>query len=81
MARRNRCEDTAVYQLRTTAQDCGLLPSPWTWGQSCLCGVAAPKGLRWTCYVDGKVCRGGLGRLTLTKDTVIEWKPDKGEAP
>jgi hypothetical protein len=25
------------------------------------------------------VCNGGLGRVTLTKDTVIEWKPEKAE--
>jgi hypothetical protein len=44
-----------------------------------LCGVSAPKGLRWTCYVDGEACKGGPGRVALTKDAVIEWKPEKAD--
>jgi len=43
-----------------------------------LCGVAAPKGLPWTCYIDGKLCKA-VSRVTLTKDTLIEWKPERAE--
>jgi hypothetical protein len=39
-----------------------------------LCGVTAPKGLSWMVYVDGKPSPVGIGRVTLTRDTVIEWK-------
>jgi hypothetical protein len=44
-----------------------------------LCGVAAPKGYFWAAYVDGKLSQVGVGRLTLTRDTVIEWKTQKIE--
>jgi len=46
-----------------------------------LCGVSPPKGLAWTCSVDGKPCKGGVGRVTLGKDGVMEWKTEKADAP
>ncbi len=46
-----------------------------------LCGVSAPRGLVWTAYLDGKPCKGGLGRVTFEKDAVLEWKTEKPEAP
>jgi hypothetical protein len=45
-----------------------------------MCGVAAPKGSAWTPYVDGKPVKG-IGKLTLTADTTIEWKIEKAEKP
>jgi hypothetical protein len=44
-----------------------------------LCGVTAPRGCYWAAYVDGAVPKAGLGRTTLTKDTLIEWKIEKAE--
>jgi hypothetical protein len=44
-----------------------------------LCGVTAPKGTTWTCSIDEKPCKGGVGRITLGKDTLIEWKIEKDE--
>src|SRR5262249_36007532 len=44
-----------------------------------LCGVSAPKGFAWTCYLDGKPCKA-IGRVALGKETLIEWKTEKAEA-
>lgn len=44
-----------------------------------LCGVTAPKGYFWAVYVDGKLSKTGIGGVTLTKDTLIEWKIEKIE--
>jgi hypothetical protein len=44
-----------------------------------LCGVTAPKGTFWAVYVDGNFAKSGLGRLTLTKDTLIEWRIERIE--
>src|SRR6476661_10047731 len=46
-----------------------------------MCGIAAPKGSAWVAYVDGKPCKQGIGKLTLTGDTLIEWKIEKAEKP
>jgi hypothetical protein len=32
-------------------------------------------------YVDGKPLKHGIGKLTLTADTSIEWKIEKTEKP
>jgi hypothetical protein len=32
-------------------------------------------------YVDGKPIKQGIGKLTLTADTTIEWKIEKAEMP
>ncbi len=45
-----------------------------------MCGIAAPKGSAWVPYVDGKPLKG-IGKLTLTGDTTIEWKIEKAEKP
>jgi hypothetical protein len=45
-----------------------------------MCGIAAPKGSAWVPYVDGKPLKG-IGKLTLTADTTIEWKIEKAEKP
>jgi hypothetical protein len=45
-----------------------------------MCGVTAAKGSTWTPYVDGKPVKG-IGRLTLTADTTIEWKIERVEKP
>src|SRR5579885_3748349 len=39
-----------------------------------LCGVSAPKGYVWAAYLAGKPCKGGIGRVTFTKDSTLEWK-------
>jgi hypothetical protein len=41
-----------------------------------LCGVTAPRGLAWTCYVDGQPCKSA-GKVTLTADVTLEWKTEK----
>jgi hypothetical protein len=46
-----------------------------------MCGVAAPKGSAWVPYVDGKPFKQGIGKLTLTADTTIEWKIERVEKP
>ncbi len=46
-----------------------------------MCGIAAPKGSAWVPYVDGKPFKQGIGKLTLTGDTTIEWKIEKAEKP
>jgi hypothetical protein len=46
-----------------------------------MCGMAAPKGSAWVAYVDGKPFKQGIGKLTLTGDTLIEWKIEKAEKP
>jgi hypothetical protein len=45
-----------------------------------MCGISAPKGTVWVPYVDGKPVKG-IGKLTLTADTMIEWKIEKTEKP
>ena len=40
-----------------------------------LCGVDAAKGKVWTLSVDTKWSEMGIERLTLERDTVIEWTP------
>ena len=40
-----------------------------------LCGVDAAKGKVWTLTVDTKWSKVGIERLTLERDTVIEWTP------
>jgi Domain of unknown function (DUF4430) len=45
-----------------------------------MCGVTAPRGCYWAVYVDGTFSKSGIGRLALTRDTVIEWKIEKIEA-
>jgi hypothetical protein len=45
-----------------------------------MCGIAAPKGSAWMPYVDGKPVKG-IGKLTLTADTTIEWKIERVEKP
>ena len=42
-----------------------------------LCGVPPGKGFAWVALVDGQPCPGGLGRVTLAKDAVIEWKAER----
>jgi hypothetical protein len=44
-----------------------------------LCGVTAPRGYYWAVYVDGTLAKTGIGRVSLTKDTVIEWRIEKIE--
>jgi hypothetical protein len=44
-----------------------------------LCGVTAPRGLPWTCYLDGKPCKS-IGNVTLKADATIEWKAEKAGA-
>jgi len=46
-----------------------------------LCGISAPRGLVWVVSLDGKPCKGGIGRVTFEKDAVLEWKTEKPEAP
>jgi hypothetical protein len=41
---------------------------------------AAPKGSAWVPYVDGKPVKG-IGKLTLTADTTMEWKIERVEKP
>ncbi len=38
-----------------------------------LCGIAAPEGKVWTFTVDDKWSNQGIGKVTLERDTVIEW--------
>ena len=38
-----------------------------------LCGVDAPEGKVWTFTVDDKWSSLGIGKVTLERDTVIEW--------
>ena len=38
-----------------------------------LCGIDAPKGKVWTFTVDDKWSSQGIGKVTLERDTVIEW--------
>ena len=38
-----------------------------------LCGIDAPEGKVWTFTVDGKWSNLGIGKVTLERDTVIEW--------
>ncbi len=38
-----------------------------------LCGIDAPEGKVWTFTVDGKWSSVGIGKVTLERDTVIEW--------
>jgi hypothetical protein len=45
-----------------------------------LCGVTAPKGTFWAVSVDGNFAKEGIGRLTLTKDTLIEWRIERVES-
>ncbi|HEX5271350.1 MAG TPA: hypothetical protein VFW33_12715 [Gemmataceae bacterium] len=42
-----------------------------------MCGVTAPRGCFWAAYVDGTLCKTGLGRMSLTKDTTIEWRIER----
>jgi hypothetical protein len=44
-----------------------------------LCGVTAPRGCFWAAYVDGSLAKSGIGRMSLTKDTMIEWKIEKAD--
>jgi hypothetical protein len=44
-----------------------------------LCGVTAPRGCFWAVYVDGTLAKSGVGRLSLTKDTLIEWRIERIE--
>jgi hypothetical protein len=44
-----------------------------------MCGVTAPRGCYWAAYVDGSLAKSGIGRLALTKDTIIEWKIEKAD--
>jgi hypothetical protein len=44
-----------------------------------MCGVAAPKGSTWVPFIDGKPLKQGIGKLTLTADTTIEWKIERVE--
>ncbi len=44
-----------------------------------LCGVSPGWGFTRVASVDDKPCLGGLGRVTLTKDAVIEWKTEMAE--
>jgi hypothetical protein len=46
-----------------------------------LCGVTAPRGFVWAAYVDGQPCKGSVGRVTFAKDTVMEWRAERAEAP
>jgi hypothetical protein len=41
-----------------------------------LCGVTPARGQGWVCTIDDKPCKN-IGAVTITKDTVIEWKTDK----
>ena len=38
-----------------------------------LCGIDAPEGKVWTFTVDDKWSSLGIGKVTLERDTVIEW--------
>ena len=38
-----------------------------------LCGIDAPEGKVWTFMVDDKWSNQGIGKVTLERDTVIEW--------
>jgi GNAT superfamily N-acetyltransferase len=38
-----------------------------------LCGIEAPEGKVWTFTVDDKWSKQGIGKVTLERDTVIEW--------
>ena len=38
-----------------------------------LCGIDAPEGKVWTFTVDDKWSNQGIGKVTLERDTVIEW--------
>ena len=38
-----------------------------------LCGIEAPEGKVWTFTVDDKWSNLGIGKVTLKRDTVIEW--------
>jgi hypothetical protein len=45
-----------------------------------LCGVTPPKGHAWVASLDGQPCKA-VGAVTITKDTLLEWKIEKVEAP
>jgi hypothetical protein len=45
-----------------------------------LCGVTPSKGHVWVASLDGQPGKA-LGAVSITKDTLIEWKTEKGEAP
>ena len=38
-----------------------------------LCGIDAPEGKVWTFKVDDKWSNQGIGKVTLERDTVVEW--------
>lgn len=38
-----------------------------------LCGIDAPEGKVWTFTVDGNWSNLGIGKVTVERDTVIEW--------
>ncbi len=42
-----------------------------------LCGVTAPRGCFWAVSVDGTPAKSGIGRMSLTKDTLIEWRIER----
>jgi hypothetical protein len=46
-----------------------------------MCGIAAPNASDWVPYVDDKPVNDGIGKLTLTADTTIEWKIERIEMP
>jgi hypothetical protein len=45
-----------------------------------LCGVTPPKGHAWVASLNGEPCKG-IGAATISKDTLLEWKIEKAEAP
>ncbi len=45
-----------------------------------LCGLDAPPGYFWALYVDGKLSAEGVGGITLSKNTLHEWKLQKIQA-
>jgi hypothetical protein len=71
--------DTNAFDLMrhtvalTYKTDPGGVPAVTT-----LCGITPPRGQAWVVFLDGQPCKG-IGAVTITRDTVIEWKTGKAE--
>jgi hypothetical protein len=55
------------------------MPMPVRSSPACVASQP-PKGSAWVPYIDGRPVKS-IGKLTLTTDTVIEWKIEKTEKP
>ena len=58
-------QDTVMVKYKTYPELGAFITS--------LCGIDAPEGKVWTFTVDDKWSSLGIGKVTLERDTVIEW--------